>query len=168
LDGSDMVEPIDTQLFCFKKGKLVACTESEFYGVAQTEECDSLDEYLEKLGFQPLDHVGANTHQLHAIYVNNDTYIFILDINFSSWHGVRADGAIEYITFVRDWLNPLILHQSHSESDLKKREEKETQALKPIIIQQQVPAKEKNRRPFRISLDRQHIKNTTVSLKGEI
>jgi hypothetical protein len=72
------------------------------------------------------------------------------------------------MTFVRDWLNPLIIHQSYSESCREMDEFKKKQAPTPIIVQRNDQEKEKSRRRFRISVGREHIKSTTVDLEGEI
>ena len=67
---------------------------------------DDADKFLEKLGFSLLDKVGASSRQTHSIYEKDDTFIFMLDIDVGTWHGIRAEGGIEYITVVRDGLIP--------------------------------------------------------------
>jgi hypothetical protein len=164
---SSTVEQVNPGLFRFKKGKLAACTESEFYGNPVKVEIDSLEEYLTKLGFSGFDDVGL-PYKLHTIYSKDDVYIFILDIHPFNWHGVRVEGAIEYMTFVRDWLNPLIAHQSYSDSCRMMDEIKKRQAPAPIVVQPKATEKDKNRRRFKLSFGREHIKNTTVDLEGEL
>ena len=59
-------EPVTTHLSCFKRGKLVACTLSEFYGVPMSSE-DDMYEHLEKLGFSLFNSVKSMRGAPHTI-----------------------------------------------------------------------------------------------------
>ena len=73
--------------------------------------------------------------------------------------------------FVREWLNPLIELQSHSECELQEIGERAEEAKRPIIVASPPTPQakpEKKRRRFKLNLHRQETKNTGFSLEGEI
>ncbi len=151
----------ESNLYRYTNGNILPCSSVEFYGREITpgsegqseriEKCyvigddnevdsdQSLQSVLVQEGFDPIDeHGGAKELWgvlLHEYYKRDDTYLFFLEVSIDHTISVRVDGPVDFIRFVRDYVNPLLTFHSFSSVVMEaKTEAAAKENARPIIV----------------------------------
>ena len=147
----------------YKAGRITACSEEVCFGTEETSEGENEDlfAYMRRMGFEGWERFGAHYSWLnYSFYDGEGTYILRLDITYNDAYFFRVEGVIDYLKFIRDYVNPLVEHQRSGCIEI------ETMEKKQQILVQLPQQKEVKTKTFRFGFQRE-VK-TNVDVEGGV
>jgi len=99
------------KFFHYRAGKCTPCSKGDFYGVEVLSDNLSGDD-LARIGFRQYLFGADDETWVNEVWYNDDEiYLIVLTIE-CDWKYLRfrIEGTIEFMNFVRDYLNPMVEH----------------------------------------------------------
>jgi hypothetical protein len=94
--------------FRFRAGKCTPCSKVDFYG-AKVLSGEPTGDYLTRIGFRQYLFGADDESWVNEVWYNDDDiYLIVLTIDCCDYRRFRIEGTIEFMNFVRDYLNPMV------------------------------------------------------------